>query len=208
MQQGATPLDVVHRIQNNAQSAKEFSIQQQVQVDGVLEQVNPLEQLCLESEPYGKVTAFISDTVTPMRYREVIRAPLWLLAIIYFFMLTLVISLWSALGDNAALISLGVFTVALVRLYSVTALTVEVDEKEVRVGTAHIDLKFIGECLNLDSEAIRRVRTRDADPRAFLAIRFWADKGVQITIDDTRDSTPYWLISSNRGAELIEAIKG
>lgn len=142
-----------------------------------------------------------------MRYHEVIRAPLWLLAVVYFFMLTLVISIWSALGDNSALIALVVVTAALVWIYSATALVIEVDEKELRVGKAHISLGFIGDCINLDNETIKRLRTRDADPRAFLAIRFWAPKGIQIEINDTRDSTPYWLVSSNRGAALIEAIK-
>jgi len=142
-----------------------------------------------------------------MRYREVIRAPLWLLTVVYFFMLSLVISIWSALGDNAALIALVLVSGALVWIYSATALTIEVNEKELRVGKAHINLDFVGDCINLDNEAIKRVRTRDADPRAFLAIRFWAPKGIQIVINDTRDSTPYWLVSSNDGAELIKAIK-
>ena len=142
-----------------------------------------------------------------MRYREVIRAPLWLLAVVYFFMLSLVISIWSALGDNAALIALVLVSGALVWIYSATALTIEVNEKELRVGKAHISLDFVGDCINLDNDAIKRVRTRDADPRAFLAIRFWAPKGIQIVINDTRDSTPYWLVSSNAGAELIKAIK-
>lgn len=142
-----------------------------------------------------------------MRYREVIRAPLWLLAIIYFFMLSLVLSMWAALGNNPAIITLAAVTAALLWIYSKTALTIEVDSKELRVGNAHIDLGLIGGCVDLNNEAIRRVRTREADPRAFLAIRFWAPKGIQISIDDTHDSTPYWLISSNRGAELIKAIK-
>jgi Protein of unknown function (DUF3093) len=142
-----------------------------------------------------------------MRYREVIRAPLWLLAIVYFFMLTLVISLWAALGNGAALISLAVVTAALVWIYSASALIIEVDELELKVGKAHIALGFIGNSVNLDNEAIKRVRTRDADPRAFLAIRFWAPEGVQILINDINDSTPYWLISSDRGAELIKALK-
>ena len=161
----------------------------------------------MESEPYGKVTAFISDTVTPMRYREVIRAPLWLLAIVYFFMLSLVISIWAALGNNSALIALVLVTAALMWIYSATALIIEVNERELRVGKAHISLSLIGDCIDLDNEAIKRIRTRDADPQAFLAIRFWTSKGVRVTINDIRDSTPYWLISSNAGAELIKAIK-
>ena len=122
-------------------------------------------------------------------------------------MLTLVISVWSALGNNAALITLVAVTAVLAWIYSATALTIEVDGEELRVGKAHINLRFIGGCIDLDNEAIRRVRTRDADPNAYLAIRFWAPQGIQIVIDDINDSTPYWLISSNRGAELIKAIK-
>ena len=142
-----------------------------------------------------------------MRYREVIRAPLWLLAIVYFFMLSLVISIWAALGNDAALISLALVTAGLVWIYSASTLIIEVNNEELRVGKAHISLSLIGDCIDLDNEAIKRVRTRDADPRAFLAIRFWTSKGVRVTINDTRDSTPYWLISSNAGAELIRAVK-
>ncbi len=142
-----------------------------------------------------------------MHYREVIRTPLWLLAIVYFFMLSLVISIWAALGNNSALFSLAVVTAALVWIYSATALAIEVDNKELRVGKAHISLSLIGDCIDLDNEAIKRVRTRDANPQAFLAIRFWAPKGIQVTINDTKDPTPYWLISTNAGAELIRAIK-
>jgi hypothetical protein len=142
-----------------------------------------------------------------MRYREVIRAPLWLLAIVYFFMLSLVISIWAALGNNSALIALVVVTAALVWIYSATALTIEVDEMELRVGKAHISLGFIGECIDLDNEDIKRIRTRDADARAFLAIRFWSAEGIQIAVNDTRDSTPYWLVSTKHGTDLIRAIK-
>jgi len=142
-----------------------------------------------------------------MRYREVIRAPLWLLALVYFFMLSLVVSVWAALGDTAALIALAVVTAALIWIYIASALLIEIDAKELRVGKAHIDLAFIGDCVDLDNNAIRMTRTRDADPQAFLAIRFWTSAGVRININDHNDATPYWLISSNRGAELIKVIK-
>ena len=115
--------------------------------------------------------------------------------------------MWAALGNYPALITLATVTAVIVWIYSETALTIEVDGEELRVGKAHIDLSYIGDCVDLDNEAIRRVRTRDADPRAYLAIRFWAPQGIQIVIDDINDSTPYWLISSNRGVELIKAIK-
>ena len=136
-----------------------------------------------------------------------IHAPLWLLAIIYFFLLSIVISVWAALGNTPAQITLAVVTALLILFYIKSALVIEVDDSELRVGRAHIERRYIGEVRNLDNEAIRRVRTRDADPRAYLAIRFWTNTGVQLFIDDKRDSTPYWLISSRNGSELIEALK-
>jgi hypothetical protein len=142
-----------------------------------------------------------------MRYREVMRMPLWLLAIIYFFMLSIVISLWAALGDLPALASLAVLTFALIWIYFSTALTIEIDDSELRVGKAHIPLHYIGECIDLNKNAIGRARTRDADPNAFLAIRFWVSTGVLVKVSDSRDATPYWLVSSKKGAKLIQALQ-
>ena len=142
-----------------------------------------------------------------MRYREVIHAPLWLLAIIYFFLLSIVISIWAALGNNPALVALAAVTALLILFYFKSALIIEVDEKELRVGAAHIEHRFIGDIVNLDNEAVRRVRTRDADPSAHLAIRFWSSKGVQLFVNDERDATPYWLISTGKALELIKALK-
>jgi hypothetical protein len=50
-------------------------------------------------------------------------------------------------------------------------------------------------------------RTREADPAAYLAIRFWTAHGVKIEITDDRDQTPYWLITSKRGEKLAQALK-
>jgi hypothetical protein len=50
-------------------------------------------------------------------------------------------------------------------------------------------------------------RTREADPAAYLAIRFWTAHGVKIAIVDGRDQTPYWLVTSKRGDELAKALK-
>jgi hypothetical protein len=49
---------------------------------------------------------------------------------------------------------------------------------------------------------MRLLRTRDADPAAYLAIKFWAPTGIKIEVTDPRDPTPYWLITSKRGEEI------
>jgi len=142
-----------------------------------------------------------------MRFREVISAPLWLLAIIYFFLLSIVISVWAALGNTAALATLAAVTALLFLFYIKSALVIEVDSTELRVGRAHIEHRYIGEVRDLDNEAIRLVRTREADPNSHLEIRFWVNKGVQVFINDARDSTPYWLISTRKGNDLLKALK-
>lgn len=141
-----------------------------------------------------------------MQFREVVRPPLWLLSITYFFFLSLVLSVWAALGNNAALISLFALTLLLLMIYIKGALVIEVDENELRAGRAHIERKFIGSVLFHDAESSKKLRTRDADPAAFLAIRFWQPQSVQVFLDDPRDKTPYWVITSKKSKKLVEAL--
>jgi hypothetical protein len=199
--------DVDDRNQNNAQSVKEFLFRLPVLGGVDLELWNLQVEWCSLLLPWIKITASLSDTVTPMRYREVIRAPLWLLAIIYFFFLSLVISIWAALGNNSAIVSLVVLTLSLITLYFKSGLVLEVDDSEIRVGRAHLSREFFGSIVALDNQQLRRVRTRDADPAAFLAIRFWSPRAVQLFVSDNRDQTPYWLISTSRPEKLLVALK-
>jgi hypothetical protein len=88
-----------------------------------------------------------------------------------------------------------------------TRLIIQVSQSELMVGRAHIELKYIGEVTELDSQAMRNIRSRDADPMAFLGIRFWSSTGVKVEINDKRDETPYWLITSNKANQLAQALK-
>ena len=142
-----------------------------------------------------------------MRYREVIRMPLWLLALIYFFFLSFVLSVWAALGNSAALVTFLALSALLVLISIRTRLIIQVNDSELIVGRAHIELKYIGEVTLLDSAAMKAIRSRDANPMAFLAIRFWSSTGVKVEVIDERDETPYWLITSNKANQLAKAIK-
>ncbi len=142
-----------------------------------------------------------------MRYREVIRMPLWLLALIYFFFLSFVLSVWAALGNSAALVTFLVLSALLVLISIRTRLIIQVDHSELMVGRAHIELRYVGEVTELDSAAMKAIRSRDANPIAFLAIRFWSSTGVKVEVNDERDETPYWLITSNKANQLAKALK-
>lgn len=144
--------------------------------------------------------------MTPVRFREVIAPPIWLLAFIYFLFSSISISLWAAIGNTPALWCQIILTGALIYIAVRSRMVIEIDENELRINKAHIEHKYLGEVQVLDIQEMRYARGRDADPSAFLAIRFWSPRGVLVRVKDSRDSTPYWLISSKRGDELAKAI--
>jgi hypothetical protein len=142
-----------------------------------------------------------------INFREVIRPPLWLMAFIYFLALSLGIAIWAAMTTIIAAVVMALFTGASILIYFTATLVIEVDDLELRVGKAHIDKKFCGEVTVLTPAEMSLQRTREADPAAYLAIRFWTAHGVKIEITDVRDQTPYWLVTCKHGDELRKALK-
>ena len=141
-----------------------------------------------------------------MVFREVIRPPLWVLAFIYFMFLSLVIAIWAAIDNRSALISWIAATLGIIAIAIRWRTQITVDENELRIGQAHIELKYLKEVSALSRDEMRRMRTRDADPAAFLALAFWIPTGVKILLNDDRDSVPYWLISVRKSEELTSTL--
>jgi hypothetical protein len=141
-----------------------------------------------------------------IKFREVVRPPLWLMAFIYFLALSLVIAIWAAMTTTIATYALAIASIGTVAIYFTSRLTIEVDSDELRVGKAHISLAYVGAVHVLTQKEMLAKRTRGADAAAFLAIRFWTPRGVVIEIEDPRDSTPYWLVTTKRGEKLALAL--
>ena len=141
-----------------------------------------------------------------MVFREVIRPPLWVLAFIYFLFLSLVIAIWAALDNRSALISWIAATLGIIAIAIRWRTEITLDENELRIGDAHIELKYLKEVSALSAQEMRLMRTRDADPAAFLALAFWIPAGVKIVLNDDRDSVPYWLISVRKSEELTRTL--
>ena len=135
-------------------------------------------------------------------FKEVLRPPIWVLAFIYFLFLSLVIAIWAAFDNTVTLIAFVASTIAIIYIAFAMRSTITLDGDELRIDRAHIDLKYLGAITILDAPAMRLLRTRDADPAAYLAIKFWIPTGLKITVVDPRDPTPYWLITSKRGEEI------
>ena len=137
-----------------------------------------------------------------MIFREVLRPPIWVLAFIYFLFLSIVLSVWAALDNRATLVTLVLSTIALIWIaFSMTS-EITFDGEVLRIDKANIDRKYLGKATVLDKNAMRLLRTRDADPAAYLAIKFWEPRGLRIDLSDPRDKTPSWLVTSKRGEEI------
>jgi hypothetical protein len=148
----------------------------------------------------------LQDNLARMVFREVIRPPLWVLAFIYFLFLSLVIAIWAALDNRSALISWIAATLGITAIAIRWRTEITVDDKELRIGGAHIELKYLKEVSALSAQEMRLMRTRDADPAAFLALAFWIPAGVKIVLNDDRDNVPYWLISVRKSEELTRTL--
>jgi len=135
-------------------------------------------------------------------FREVLRPPIWVLAFIYFLFLSIVLSVWAALDTRATLVTLALSTIALIWISISMTSEITFDGEVLRIDKANIDLKYLGKATVLDKSAMRLLRTRDADPAAYLAIKFWEPRGLRIDLSDPRDKTPYWLVTSKRSEEI------
>ena len=137
-----------------------------------------------------------------MIFKEVLRPPIWVLAFIYFLLLSLVIAIWAAFGSLATSYAFAVATIGIIFIAFKARSTISINNGELRIDKAHIEVKYLGRVTVLDSAAMKLLRTRDADPAAYLAIKFWSPVGLKIEVSDPRDPTPYWLITSKRGEEI------
>ncbi len=140
-------------------------------------------------------------------FTEVVRPPLWLLAFIFFLLASFALSIWAAFNNLAGTITPVVGVVLLFLIRHSMMMTIVIYENQLRIGPAHIGRAYLGEITELSIEGMRLTRGRNADPAAFLAIRFWEPHGVKIMVEDPRDPTPYWLISSKNTKGLVEALE-
>lgn len=105
-------------------------------------------------------------------------------------------------GIGAAVVLYGLVVLALI----VAAPTIEVTDSEFIAGRARIERQHLGEATAFRAQEATLERGQRLDARAWLVIRGWVDPVVRVTIVDTEDSTPYWLVSTRRPDELVAAL--
>lgn len=138
---------------------------------------------------------------------EVMRWPIRVTMLIIGLDLSIVIAIWGGLGELAAVLASIITLIISIYFYGFTTLRVELNREELKVARAQIERKYLGKAKALDEKQMQELRGPKINPNAFMAIRFWEKKGVQIMIEDDRDPTPYWLFSSKNPERFIEALK-
>lgn len=138
--------------------------------------------------------------------REVIIWPLrvWLFA--FSLGLSIVISIGVILSDLLLLFTLGLTLILILLLGFRSRLVIEANREQLIVGRARIESKYIESITVLDEEEMKYLRGPGINPQAYLAIRFWIKGGVKVNLNDSRDPTPYWLVSSRNPEALRTAL--
>lgn len=144
----------------------------------------------------------------PGEYAETLRAPLswWLLtagfAIVVWWVFVLATPVAFAIG--AGLVA---FAAAGIVLWQYGSARVTVGDGFVSAAGARIEIDYCGDAAALDAGRTVAVRGREADARAYLAIRPYIATSVRLGITDEQDPAPYWLISSRNPKRLAAAIE-
>lgn len=85
-------------------------------------------------------------------------------------------------------------------------LQIRVQPDRLWVGAANIEWQYVAAARPLDEVATRRRRGPESDARAYLVLRPYLTRAVEVTISDESDPTPYWLISTRAPERLAAAI--
>lgn len=136
-------------------------------------------------------------------YWEVLRPPAawWLVGLL------LVVAVWwaffvvgpASLAWTAGAVALAVVAAGLWRYGNAP---VALDSSGLRAGRARLPWQHVGDTVALDAEQTHRALGVEADARAYLFTRPYVRCAVKVVIDDDRDPTPYWLISTRHPKEL------
>jgi DUF3093 family protein len=84
---------------------------------------------------------------------------------------------------------------------------IAVRDGELRVGDAHLPLRFVGEVEVVDAKHKRAVLGPQLDPAAFVVHRGWVGPVLRVQLTDPADPTPYWLFSTRRPEQLAEILR-
>ncbi len=140
-----------------------------------------------------------------MTYREVLRPPWWVYAVVIGLAALFSFTLAAAVTVPVALVVFVIITGLFSWVISKRGLEISVDDARLRIGAESLAREHITTVQALHASQMQEVAGPEADPRAHLVLRNLATKeGVKI--DVAQGAVPYWLVSSAHPEQLAAAL--
>lgn len=73
-------------------------------------------------------------------------------------------------------------------------------------GNAHIDSSYVTKAFIVTPSMKSAALGRQSDPLAYMYHKSWIKSMVLLILDDPRDPTPYWIISSRNPEKFLAAL--
>ncbi len=144
----------------------------------------------------------------PPTYRETVAVPWywWALGAGFAFSIFLAALRFftPAIGLAGAVVTMLLIGLGLVA-YSRTV--IRVDTQGLWVGRGVLEWEWLGSATALSTEATRDRTGPGADARAWLFLRPFLDRGVEVAVVDPADRHPYWLVATRHPERLARAIE-
>jgi hypothetical protein len=83
----------------------------------------------------------------------------------------------------------------------------QVTTEAFHAGRARLPIQFVGSATAYREPDATAQRGAQLDTRAWPLIRGWVSPVVRVTVTDTEDPTPYWLVSSRHPEKLVDALE-
>jgi len=84
---------------------------------------------------------------------------------------------------------------------------IRVTGDELRVGDAHLPLRFIGDVEVVGKDGKRKAMGPELDPAAYVMHRGWVGSLLRVHLTDPADPTPYWVFSTRKPEALAELLR-
>ena len=142
-----------------------------------------------------------------MNYAERLHVPLRWWALATMFLATVLLAFLVATPAWLAFSATGLLVVAVTAFFlSYGGARVTVEDGMLTAGRARIPVDQLGVPVAHDAAASRRLAGVDADARAYLLLRPYVSRSVQVPVTDPADPTPYWLVCTRHPEDLARAL--
>lgn len=128
----------------------------------------------------------------------------WLIVALFLAVPTSVLIFFPLSIAVGLIVGLGIWLAAVAALW-VGSPRLRLDRAGFSAGRARVELQHISAIDQVPSEQARDAKGPSLDARAYLVIRPWITPAVRVHIDDPRDPTPYWLVSTRKPQLIVEA---